>query len=821
MKIELINNMILLNQKPFFVYSGEMHYFRIEKKYWRAHLLKAKKAGLNTISSYIPWCIHEKEEGEFNFDELLAFIKLLKELNLYFIARVGPASNAELICEGLPKWLYENYPQVYVKAKELAKLTQVTLISYHNPTYLKFVERWYSKLLPLISEFQIEKNGPIILAQLCNEIGVIQWLHKAPDYSENTEKMYRNFLQDKYGTINKLNNSYDTKYQNFDEISQPNNEAEKEKFLLYCDWIYFYCDYYARYFGILYTTAKKFGITVPVIANIPQFYDFDVRGRGIYSPMTTIMFKNFIKYVPDVIFGGAYQMRELDWENFHDVAITTEVVKMVSSPHIPSMCCELQTGILLDRPKIYSQDVELNLKTSTAHGLNGLNCYMFSGGKDQLGTGIFGSYHEWQAPVSSEGKERLHFKPIKLFGTFIKSFGSKLAQTKKMFDTTIGFYPPYYATELLQGKFINELEMKRNNFFFDGIARLVQLAGFNYNFVNLETIAISELKKIPHLWVFSLEFMDFQTEQKLVEFVKCGGKLVIGPSVTQNIAKSFGFSIQNSINENIVFVKNNPARLPTKKLDLRVKDNRWGSDVYTVDKVQVYSAVAEDEIISKTVNNLVCGLKRKIGKGEVVVFGFGITHLFNYHIDIIKYFADMLGIKRTIELTNSNISATLRSSDNPTTCFRIKGMTHNYINERHDKFGFLFLHNYHRQDEMVSVKLVLPGETKYTKIPEISMFRSTAQILPLNVSLSEQIKIRYSNIEVLNYKIDGKFLSLDVHAPSTYNAEIELKYPQKPKSVKINSSSENSEKKVSVKYFNGTLKIKFSTNGNLQNIVIQ
>ncbi|MDI6642379.1 MAG: beta-galactosidase, partial [Elusimicrobiota bacterium] len=123
-----------------------MHYFRIPEKSWRAHLSKAKKAGLNAVSSYVPWCLHEKEEGKFNFKELLSFLKLLKELNIYFVARVGPVSNAELILEGLPGWLLKNYPEVYVKGKELSNLPHATLVSYHNPTFLKFVERWYSKL---------------------------------------------------------------------------------------------------------------------------------------------------------------------------------------------------------------------------------------------------------------------------------------------------------------------------------------------------------------------------------------------------------------------------------------------------------------------------------------------------------------------------------------------------------------------------------------------------------------------------------------------------------------------------------------------------
>jgi len=749
MNIELNDNMILLDGKPFFVYSGEVHYFRIEKKYWRTHLLKAKKAGLNTISSYIPWCLHEKEEGKFNFDNFLSFIKLLKEMNLYFIARVGPISNAELLNEGLPQWLVENHPAVCISGKGLPNLPHVTLVSYHNPEFKEYTRRWYAQLLPIIKENQIINNGNIILVQLCNEIGMVHWVNKQPDYSQQTEKLYQQFLKDK-------------NYTDISKVHQPENTLDEDpgdSLKNFTDWMYFYSWYYGAYYGFLYDLYKEQGIQLPVIANIPQFYDFDVRGRGVYSPMTTIMFKEFTRYVPNVIFGGAYQMRELDWENFHDIAITTEVIKMITSSVAPSICSELQTGILRDRPKIYSQDVELNLKTSTAHGLNGLNCYMFSGGKNRIGGGAFGSYHEWQAPVNSKGQEMAHFKPVELFGRFIKCFGEKLSQTKKISDTTIGFYPPYYATELLKGEFIDQLEIKRNLLFFDGIVRLLQLAGFNYNFIDLEKITTSELEKIPHMWVFSLEFMDSQTEQKLFEFVKSGGKLIIGPSVTQNIAKGFGFSIQETIKENIVHIDSN--------------------DVYVVDKVQIYSGkINRNEIIARTKNNLTCGIKKKIGSGEIIVFGFGITHIFNYHIDVIKYFADLVGIKQTVKLTNTDINATLRAND---------------------KFGFLFLHNYHREDKKVGLRLAFPGETKLTEIPDILMSRSSAQILPLNLPLNEQLKIRYGNVEVIGYKIDKKFLSLDIYSSSIYNAVIELKYLKKLKKINFSTNGGLQKKEVILK----------------------
>ena len=77
-----------------------------------------------------------------------------------------------------------------------------------------------------------------------------------------------------------------------------------------------------------------------------------------------------------------------------------------------------------DRPRLYPQDVELNLKTSVAHGLNGVNAYMFSGGRNDLALGAFGSYHEWQAAVTPEGRGGRTSSRSRDFGRQLRTFGA-------------------------------------------------------------------------------------------------------------------------------------------------------------------------------------------------------------------------------------------------------------------------------------------------------------------------------------------------------------------------------------------------------------
>ena len=49
----------VLDGQPIQIISGEMHYPRIPREYWRDRLNKARAMGLNTISTYVFWNLHE------------------------------------------------------------------------------------------------------------------------------------------------------------------------------------------------------------------------------------------------------------------------------------------------------------------------------------------------------------------------------------------------------------------------------------------------------------------------------------------------------------------------------------------------------------------------------------------------------------------------------------------------------------------------------------------------------------------------------------------------------------------------------------------
>ena len=79
-----------LNEEKIKIISGGIHYFRVVPEYWKDRLKKLKALGCNTVETYIPWNLHEKEKNQFDFTGMLdigRFIEEAQELGLFVILR--------------------------------------------------------------------------------------------------------------------------------------------------------------------------------------------------------------------------------------------------------------------------------------------------------------------------------------------------------------------------------------------------------------------------------------------------------------------------------------------------------------------------------------------------------------------------------------------------------------------------------------------------------------------------------------------------------------------------------------------------------------
>lgn len=140
------------------VISGEMHYPRIPREYWRDRLRMARAMGLDTTSTYVFWNRHEPSPGRFDFsgeNDVAAYVRTAQEEGLDVILRPGPYVCAEWDFGGLPAWLLRD--DVPVRTLRDA--------------YMQPARAWLQRLGRELAPLQRQYGGPIVAVQLENEYG--------------------------------------------------------------------------------------------------------------------------------------------------------------------------------------------------------------------------------------------------------------------------------------------------------------------------------------------------------------------------------------------------------------------------------------------------------------------------------------------------------------------------------------------------------------------------------------------------------------------------------------------------------------------------
>ncbi len=728
----------LINNQEQFIFGGELHYFRVPKSQWKDRINKIKEAGFNLVSTYIPWIYHEAKEGEIDLigktvaeKDLKTFIEYVEEAGMYLLVRPGPYVMAEIENAGLPFWLLENYSEIRSLKANGEFHPVYELVSYLHPVFLEKVNNWYKEVFAILSPHQISKGGCIVSAQLDNEVGMFHWVTNTPDYSPNVLSYFYKYLRDN----NKEQEIVKDSGSSLEEIIAKyldNKCDESTSFFINNEYKLFFRFYIKWYLEKLKEMGENFGMNVPIVVNVHGFSGGGYAKSGEKYPIGLSQLYEASK-IDNALLAGDYYVGNIVYENFHHVTLANAFTKSIQQKDQPLFSAEFQGGFQIGVPRLQPSTYDLKTRLTIANGMNAINYYMFVGGENYDNIGIISKRHDWQAPVGTNGNTRRSYSVLKNIVDVVNCYGSDLLFAKPKTSTTIAFNPDYYMTE-----YNNEytqaqkwhIESIREYFIYDGIGKTLSLLNINYDGLDVNSIEDIDVNKHTSLFMPSTNYMSERIQKQLVKYIKDGGNLFLYPNVPT----------KNMLNEDCTILKDY-IDVEILKNDIggcinlleHISINARGSQVYSVKNAETISVFEKDE-------TAVTGFIKKIEKGQVCVLGSRFMNEWDYISNAFTSLFDKLEIKPTVEA-----KATIDSEDWISVIAREKGET-----------GFLFLNNYEDFDKKTLIKYNgVDFDYKAVTIPQ-----RAGLILPVNWSVSADLKIVYSMAEVKGKKVTKDTIEL-------------------------------------------------------------
>ena len=767
MDFKITEDNFKLSGQDLYIFSGEIHYFRIRPENWAAHLKKAKAANLNTVSTYIPWDWHEYEEGKFDFSghtnpqrNLLGFIELCRKNGLYLIVKPGPYILAEYLDHGVPQWLLSSHPEILSLNREGKPFSHARVTLMH-PVYLKYARLWYDKVLEIIKDNSITKAGGIILSmQLCNEIGVFTWLDKEADYNPVALDYYRKFLSERYKKINRLNITYKAKYKSFSSVVPPSGSPSKLTELASdLDWHLFWRYYYAAYVEHLLKEATKSGVHLPFTHNLPGW----VWGRAVEYPLNITMYQDVARLYPKVMLTVDHIPENISYRNFHDAAIIQQFTRAVQGNRGPVFVAEMQAGTREHNVVTYPDELELFYKSAMAYGAAGMNFYMFSQGKNPKGKSAVGPTFYWQTPLDYDGKETALYPVVRRFGKLASTFGALASRAKTDSKVALLFYKPYYYTELTHYYDLEKMGLSynpktvRDNIFYEGMAKILKMVNCDYDILDIELTKPKDLAKYKQAWVVSLEYMDADSQKLLANYVANGGHLVILPRIPKydlslKPCEVLGQFLKLGETEEVT------PRAPTIDF-FDVKE------ISVLNPVQVFKE-PNAEPMALLPDGSICGFVKHFGRGWALVVGTAFGYSTEENIDAYSRILKMDDIRGSAFTTNGKMV-----------------VQESFVEDR----AFLFVANYYRSPESGYITFTDPVSKDERKMPynmPLTLAGLTGLIIPVNFPVhGSAARIIFSTSQILSAFEKGGSVFVELHGQPKSDGELTVAIKKRPKQV--------------------------------------
>ena len=274
------------------LYGGDYNPDQWPEEIWQEDMDLMQEAGVNLVSLGIfSWTRLEPRPGEFDFSWLDRIMDMLHAHGVSVDLATPTA------CP--PAWMVKRHPEILPVNHEGITLWHGSRRHYcpHSPDY-----HFYARRIARVLAEHYKDHPALAMWHVDNEYGC----HISECYCPNSVKAFREWLKNRYGTLEKLNFAWGTAfwsqvYTDWEEIEAPRIAPAQSNPTQVLDWSRFSSDSWLECFEEQKSILKEVTPNLPVTTNFMSFH------KGID-------YFKFAKY-EDVVANDSYPDTNLqDWD---------------------------------------------------------------------------------------------------------------------------------------------------------------------------------------------------------------------------------------------------------------------------------------------------------------------------------------------------------------------------------------------------------------------------------------------------------------------------------------------------------------------------
>jgi beta-galactosidase len=570
------------------------------------------------------------------------------------------------------------------------------------------------------------------MIQLDNEMGMPHWVRNIFDTNPDTIARFAGHLRGRYGRH--LSHHYPA--ENLQEFLRNGilHPTEPHAAKIVEDYRHFYRDYLHEFMAFLWKEAKANGMDVPPIVNIHGFMNGGKTFPIGLSQLVKVMEMEGMISATDVypiIIGEG---------NFHQLLFVNEVTKALQNKDQALFSVEFQAGGNNDFSSGQSSFYDLHTRLCISSGMRAINHYLFFDGENDLVLSPV-KRHDWGHPVRKDGSLRQHYHRYPKLSQVLHAYGTDLILSQPQTVTTIGFLLDNFMTEV-NNAFTQEatkiITHQREVILCDFIARGLALTQRPFTMLEL-TRSDLNIAQTPNLWVMLEKQCPPAVQQKLLDYVNQGGKIILAGRMCGEDFEHTPCSILKDaigiqqINSDPPFVQNHINAFQYEDVPATFVESYTGQF---------------DDVFATRPNGDAVGFVKTLGQGKVILFGAAITANTLDDLDILHQVALRMDCQPLFKLSKW-VDVRLSVGENG---------------------RFLFLNNY--QDDPVETTIEYQNESLFDgRLVHVPARQGL--ILPLEWQLNDNVLIHYTTAEITEITEDDATIVLKTR-PAEFKAELTI-----------------------------------------------